>query len=120
MAYFGPGWDFDFIRNFGINRKGKKSVNKGLNYNKFSDFILIHALPKIPHYDPDQAGYNKSKNEEVFIETLKNEASKYGITLMRKTGNMLTFLSKNKDLKIQYYYNTTVEEALNDTIIRRK
>ena len=118
LAYFGAGWDFKPIRDFGINRKGLLAEDGA--YNKFNHFIFIDALPKLSHYEPGMSGYEKSKNKEALIKTLKNEALKYSMTLKKRTGNMLTFLSENKDIKIQYYINTTVEEALNDPIIRNK
>ena len=87
LAYFGAGWDFRPIRAFGINRKGLRDGA----YNKFNNFIFIDALPNMSHYEPGMPGYEKSKNKEALIETLRLEALKYNMSLKKITGNMLKF-----------------------------
>ena len=104
LVYFGAGWDF-------------KPVSDPY-YSKFNHFIFIDALPKLPHYDPDQAGYEKSKDREAFIKTLKNAALKHKLILSSIRKNLLTF--KNDNVKLEYYIDTTVEEALTNTTIRKK
>ena len=57
LLYFGAGWDF-------------KPVSEPI-YSKFNHFIFIDSLPKSSHYEPGMPGYEKSKNKEAFIKTLK-------------------------------------------------
>ena len=66
LTYFGAGWDF-------------KPVNNEL-YDKFNHFIFIDSLPKLSHYEPGMSGYNKCKDRESFIKTLKNAAKKHKLT----------------------------------------
>jgi len=72
----------------------------------------------MPHYEPGMPGYEKSKDREAFIKTLKNKAMKYGMTLSSIRKNLLTF--KNNHQKLEYYINTTVLDALTNKIIRKK
>ena len=104
LVYFGVGWDI-------------KSANKQI-FKKFNHFIFVDSLPKLSHYEPGMAGYEKSKDEDSLINTLKNNASRSGYKLRSIEGNLLTFIKGNK--KIEYYMNTTVTEALDDPIIRKK
>ena len=104
LLYFGAGWDF-------------KPVSKSI-FSKFNHFIYIDSLPKLSHYEPGMVGYEKSKNEEAFINTLKKEAVKYKLKLVNKRNNLLTF--KSDKIKLEYYINTTVEEALENHNIRKK
>ena len=104
LLYFGAGWDF------------KPTSNP--TYKKFNHFIFIDSLPKLSHYEPGMSGYEKSKDENSFINTLKNNASRYGYILCSIEGNLLTFIDGNK--KIEYYMNTTVSESLDNPIIRKK
>ena len=62
LVYFGAGWDV-------------KPVNKKL-YKKFNHFIFIDALPDLIHYDPGMPGYEKSKDFDSFLATLKNAAAR--------------------------------------------
>lgn len=57
MVYFGAGWDFNPINN--------------PVYKKFNHFIFIDSLPKLSHNEPGMPGYEKSKDREAFINTLK-------------------------------------------------
>ena len=82
LVYFGAGWDFRPIIDFGINRKGLLAEDEA--YNKFNNFIFIDALPNLSHYEPGTSGYEKSKNEEALIKTLKLEASTYNMSLKKK------------------------------------
>lgn len=104
LVYFGAGWDF-------------KPINDQV-YKKFNHFIFIDSLPMMPHYEPGMPGYEKSKDREAFIKTLKNKAMKYGMTLSSIRKNLLTF--KNNHQKLEYYINTTVLDALTNKIIRKK
>ena len=104
LVYFGAGWDF-------------KPINDQV-YKKFNHFIFIDSLPMMPHYEPGMPGYEKSKDREAFIKTLKNKAMKYGMTLSSIRKNLLTF--KNNHQKLEYYMNTTVLDALTNKIIRKK
>ena len=104
LVYFGAGWDF-------------KPINDQV-YKKFNHFIFIVSLPMMPHYEPGMPGYEKSKDREAFIKTLKNKAMKYGMTLSSIRKNLLTF--KNNHQKLEYYINTTVLDALTNKIIRKK
>ena len=104
LLYFGAGWDFKPISD--------------PTYTKFNHFIFIDALPKIPHYEPGMRGYEKSKDETSFINTLKKTATQYGLKFIRKNKNLLVF--KNDKIKLEYYINTTVEESLNNKTIRNK
>ena len=102
--YFGAGWDF-------------KPVNNKL-YDKFNHFIFIDSLPNLSHYEPGMAGYEKSKNVLVFVNTLVNAAKKHKLKLISNKDNLLTF--KNDKITLEYYINTTVEEALTNPTIRQK
>ena len=104
LVYFGAGWDF-------------KPVSDS-TYSKFNHFVFIDALPKLSHYEPDMFGYEKSKDRRSFIKTLKKYAEEHNMILTSIRKNLLTF--KNGDRRIEYYINTTVEEALNNKTIRRK
>ena len=104
LVYFGAGWDF-------------KPINDQV-YKKFNHFIFIDSLPMMPHYEPGMLGYEKSKDREAFIKTLKNKAMKYGMTLSSIRKNLLTF--QNNHQKLEYYINTTVLDALTNKIIRKK
>ena len=102
LVYFGAGWDI-------------KSTNKQI-FKKFNHFIFVDSLPKLSHYEPGMSGYEKSKDEDSLINTLKNNASRSGYKLRSIEGNLLTFIKGNK--RIEYYMNTTVTAALDDPIIR--
>lgn len=104
LVYFGVGWDF-------------KPVNKRL-YEKFNHFIFIDALPDMIHYEPGTPGYEKSKDLESFLITLKKTATRYKLKLLNIDGDLLTFA--NNKIKLEYYINTTVEKALIDSVIRNK
>ena len=104
LLYFGAGWDF-------------KPVSEPI-YSKFNHFIFIDSLPKLSHYEPGMPGYEKSKNNEAFIKTLKKYALKHHLRLTNIKNNLLTFRSDK--IKLEYYINTTVNEALDDPIIRKK
>jgi len=104
LLYFGAGWDF-------------KPVSEPI-YSKFNHFIFIDSLPKSSHYEPGIPGYEKSKNKEAFIKTLKKYALKHHLRLTNIKNNLLTFRSDK--IKLEYYINTTVNEALDDPIIRKK
>ena len=104
LLYFGPGWDF-------------KPVIKPI-FSKFNHFIYIDSLPKLSYYEPGMAGYDKTKNEEAFINTLKKEAAKYELIFVNKRKNLLTF--KSDKIKLEYYIYTTVEGALENNNIRKK
>ena len=104
LLYFGSGWDF---------RPTSNPIHK-----KFDHFIFIDSLPKLAHYEPGMPGYEKSKDRTSFINTLKNGASRYGYVLSSMEDDPLTFINGKK--KLEYYINTTVTEALDDPIIRKK
>ena len=104
LVYFGAGWDF-------------KPINDQV-YKKFNHFIFIDSLPMMPHYEPGMPGYEKSKDKEAFIKTLKNTALEHGMILSSIRKNLLTF--KNNHQKLEYYINTTVLDALTNKIIRKK
>ena len=104
LVYFGAGWDFN-------------PINDPV-YNKFNHFIFIDSLPNLSHYEPGQSGYEKSKDRKSFINTLKNAACENGLVLSSIRKNLLTF--RNSKIKLEYYINTTVTEALDDPIIRKK
>ena len=104
LVYFGAAWDF-------------KPVRDPL-YRRFNDFIFIDALPDMTHYEKGMNGYEKCKDRDSFINTLKKYASKYGLRLVNIKENLLTF--KNEQIKVQYYINTTVTDVLNNSIIRKK
>ena len=104
LVYFGAGWDF-------------KPTNDPV-YKKFNHFIFIDSLPKMSHYEPGMPGYEKSKDREAFINTLKNTALDHGMILCSIRKNLLTF--KNDHQKLEYYINTTVLDALTNKIIRNK
>ena len=104
LVYFGSGWDF-------------KPVSNSI-FNKFNHFIFIDSLPKLSHYEPGVTGYEKSKDREAFIKTLKKEAFKHNLKSTSIRKNLLTF--KNDKIKLEYYINTTVEEALTNPTIRKK
>ena len=104
LVYFGAGWDF-------------KPTNDPV-YKKFNHFIFIDSLPKMSHYEPGMPGYEKSKDREAFIKTLKNTALEHGMILSSIRKNLLTF--KNNHQKLEYYINTTVLDALTNKIIRKK
>ena len=104
LVYFGAGWDFNLIND--------------PVYKKFNHFIFIDSLPNLPHYEPGQSGYEKSKDRKSFINTLKNAACENGLVLSSIRKNLLTF--RNSKIKLEYYINTTVTEALDDPIIRKK
>ena len=70
------------------------------------------------HYEPGMPGYEKSKDRKAFINTLKNAARENGLVLSSIRKNLLTF--RNGMVKLEYYINTTVTEALDDPIIRKK
>ena len=104
LVYFGAGWDFSPI---------SKKI-----YNKFNHHIYIDALPNLIHYKPGTVGYNKCKDRESFINTLKNQAKKSKLKLINIDNNLLTF--KNNKINLEYYINTTVEDSLTDPDIRKK
>ena len=104
LVYFGAGWYF-------------KPINDQV-YKKFNHFIFIDSLPMMPHYEPGMPGYEKSKDREAFIKTLKNTALEHGMILSSIRKNLLTF--KNNHQKLEYYINTTVLDALTNKIIRKK
>lgn len=104
LVYFGAGWDF-------------KPVNKKL-YKKFNHFIFIDALPDLIHYEPGMPGYEKSKDNNSFLTTLKKTAYSYKLKLQNIDGDLLTFA--NDEIKLEYHINTTVQKALADLIIRKK
>ena len=70
------------------------------------------------HYEPGMPGYEKSKDRKAFINVLKNAAQENGLVLSSIRKNLLTF--RNGMVKLEYYINTTVTEALDDPIIRKK
>ena len=104
LVYFGAGWDFN-------------PINDPV-YKKFNHFIFIDSLPNLSHYEPGQSGYEKSKDRKSFINTVKNAACENGLVLSSIRKNLLTF--RNSKIKLEYYINTTVTEALDDPIIRKK
>ena len=104
LVYFGAGWNLKFLDD--------------PTYKKFNHFILIDALPKLQHYNPDQEGYKKSKDKKSLIATIKKAADKYDLKLSSVRGNLLTF--KKNEIKLEYYINTTIEEALSNPTIKRK
>jgi len=104
LVYFGAGWDFTPIDN--------------PLFSKFNHFIFIDSLPNLSHYYPGSSGYEKSKDRTTLIKTLKNEALKFKLRLISIRNNLLTF--KNDRIKLEHYINTTVEEALTNTTIRKK
>ena len=104
LVYFGAGWDFN-------------PINDPV-YKKFNHFIFIDSLPNLSHYEPGQSGYEKSKDRKSFINTLKNATCENGLVLSSIRKNLLTF--RNSKIKLEYYINTTVTEALDDPIIRKK
>ena len=109
VAYFGSGWDF-------------RMVDKDL-YSKFSFFIYIDSLPtKLLHYPPDSTGYEKCKDLPTFIHTLITKANKHQLKLVEHHKHLRLLIFKTNDHKqeLHYYYNTTVQEALDNKIIREK
>ena len=104
LVYFGAGWDM-----LPLNMK---------DYAKFTKFLFIDALPKLSHYNPDQAGYEFAKDEESYIRKLKIEASKKGYRFVNKVGDKLTFDKGGKTL--EYHINTTVQEAIDDPYISKQ
>ena len=88
-------------------------------FKSFNHFIFIDALPKLQHYKPHQVGYKYSKDREAFVKTIIRRATKkkYKLIRGRDEGNHLVF--KNPDGKtLDYFINTTVEESLNDPVIK--
>jgi hypothetical protein len=104
IVYFGAGWDF-------------KPINNPL-YKKINHFIFVDSLPNLSHYEKGQAGYEKSKDKEAFINTLKQYAQNVGFELTDIKNNLLTFTKGG--IILEYYINTTVEEALKNHDIRKK
>lgn len=102
IVYFGAGWDF-------------RPPDMDL-YKKFNHFIFIDALPNRADYEPGMPGYNKSKDEESLIKTIKEYAGKRKWKLVSIKNNLL--ILKRGSRIIEYHYNTTVEDALTDPYIR--
>ena len=89
-----------------------------LNYIKH--FIMVDSPPyRVQQYEPSQWGYRVSFNENVFISELYHElrTRDFKIIEMIKRDDFVKFLiERNGDITtIDYYYNTTVEDALNIT-----
>ena len=100
LVYFGAGWDFEPV------------VDP--IYEKFTNFIFIDALPDLPQYKPDTLyGYKKGKDRRSFIKTITEGAEQVGLRRTSICKNLLTF--RNDKIKLDYYINTTVQEAPRDT-----
>ena len=106
LVYWGAGWDM-------------KPLSKPI-FKSFNHFIFIDALPKLPHHTPNQHGYKDSKDRESFVYAITRGTSrrKYKLISGRDEGNHLVF--QNPEGKtLDYFINTTVEESLNDPMIRK-
>jgi hypothetical protein len=104
LVYFGAGWDM-----LPLNMK---------DYSKFAKYLFIDALPKLSHYNPDQSGYEFTKDEDSYIRKLKVEASKKGYKFINRLGDVLTFTKGDKTL--EYHINTTVQEAIDDPYLSKQ
>ena len=107
LCHFGPGWVFDFLDDYLLS--------------KFDVYILIDGLPtKIKHYDSDQEGYKKCKDFKTFKHTLISELIEYNFKLVEhnKKLKLLRFKPDNHKQELLYYYDTTVQESLDDPVIR--
>ena len=105
LVYFGAGWDM-------------QPLSKPL-FKSFNHFIFIDALPKIPHYKPNQPnGYKHSKDRESFVNAITKGTSRRKYKVISDKGNHLVF--ENPEGKtLDYFINTTVEESLNNPVIRK-
>jgi hypothetical protein len=65
LIYPGCGYDEEFLQHEEIK-----------TYKKI---ICIDMLPKVPHYKPDQAGWEFTKTPEVFFSKLKQEYGQYEV-----------------------------------------
>lgn len=98
LLYFGAGLDFSPLR---MKR-----------YKQFQIFVFVDALTKQQHYEPGTLGYEFSANRETFIASIAVKASKYDYKLIWIHGNELVFT--NKERRLVYYIDTTVEDAIED------
>jgi hypothetical protein len=104
LVYFGAGWDMSAL--------GKK------DFKRFGRHLYIDALPKIPHYEENQAGYAKGKDLVSFMHAIATSIKKYKWDgVFNQSGNQWIF--KLRDGRyVEYWINTTVEDALNDSYLR--
>jgi hypothetical protein len=82
-------------------------------------FVCIDALPKVPHYDPGQRGYNDNKDEPSFLARLDREVHKKGGVKCPSPNdeNHVVYIKKSKtgpSRRVDYYYNMKVEDAVGD------
>ena len=96
------GWHI--LEQDGISLSWKKySVNYPGKYKKFDRFILIDALPK---------------DKESFIKAITTSAKRHGLKSTDINRNLLTLEKGN--VKVEYYINTTINEAFDNPTIRKK
>jgi hypothetical protein len=106
MVYFGAGWDMKFL--------------KASYLRNFKHYILVDALPKLSHYEKGTAGYEKANSEKSFILSIKQSIENIAVIgdYTRKGDHLIFMLNDGR--QIDYYINTTVEDALHSKSIRKK
>jgi len=102
LFYFGAGWKF-----YPLRMK---------DYSWIDHFVFVDALPNLAYYTSDQAGYEKSKDRDSFIRAIVKEAKKKGFDQNDISDDHLIFGDKKGRL-LDYYINTTVQNALDDPIL---
>ena len=73
-----------------------------MNYLKYDKYIFYDSLPNMIHYTEGQAGYEHTKNEEVFLLKLKDVYGDYDVIGY----NELYFSKYN----LTYFYNTDAND----------
>lgn len=91
--------------------------------NHIKHFIMVDQLPiRVKYFEPEQCGYTTAFNEQVFISELYHQLREHDFEIveMIKRDDFVKFLIKrNCDITIiDYYYNTTLEDALTITDIK--
>ncbi len=87
------------------------------NLKDIRHFILVDQLPTRVKYFPEySSGYTKCINELVFISSLYHELCKQNVQIIDMVQRVdfvkFIILRQNAQITIDYYYNTTLEDAL--------
>ena len=90
LIYPGSGWDNTFLNVF----------------PEYHHYILIDAMPIIPHYHPEQYGYKFCSTAEVFFKTLENN---FGKIIEHDKGQQKIYFPNN----VEYWYNRNVNNIKN-------
>ena len=104
LIYAGIGLDEDFLDNEYLQ--------------DYKRIICYDALPLIPHYEKDQAGYKNTKSKKCYFRALRRIYGTYEYKSDNK-GHYLEF--SKKGILIKYYYSTTsfnIDDIQGDIFIR--